>query len=36
MVFPLYEIREKSLSESGVLHIVTTSRHVPKPAVTLS
>jgi len=36
MVFPLYKMREKSLSESGALHIVTTGRHVPKLAVTLS
>jgi len=36
MVFPLYEMRDKSLSESGVLRIVIASRHVPKLAVTLS
>jgi hypothetical protein len=36
MVFPLYEMRDKSLSESGALRIVIASRHVPKLAVTLS
>jgi hypothetical protein len=36
MVFPLYEIRDKSLGEYGSLRIVIASRHVPKLAVTLS
>ena len=36
MVFPLYEIRDKSLSEYGAMRIVTASRHVSKLAVTLS
>ena len=34
MVFPLYEMRDKSLSESGVLRIVIASRNTPRPVVT--
>ena len=35
MVYLLCEMRDKLLSEPGVLHIVIASRHVPRLAVTL-